>query len=331
MFYIERILLCLKCFIPLSSLFLILSSCRKEQDKPHTPANQPPDTSVLHLAFIKITTVPYFVGATFTDISFSDTAFGALIYKSANRIYITNDFGTTWALAPWQPPYGFPLRCLAMRKDGSEIFAGTTVGRYALLNGTGDSVLYSGEVGFYSNNQTIDYHFTSAYYNFEGGLWASTGNDLKNNGMLLLKYSTTYSIWNDISANLLTHHYISSVVRKRQGDIIVGVWGYGKGIFAKYNNASQFAFVDIATSQPYENECPLSLSLNTNEKLLAAYGGVPNNNRLYVTTYPFSLVLWRRIEPFGIVGNFRCARFDGRDYIWVCTDNGLYRSVTPVH
>lgn len=316
---------------PLSFLLLLLAACAKEQNKPMTPSNPPPDTSVLPLTFIKITSVPSQVGSSFTDISFSDTAFGALIYQNTNRIYTTNDFGNTWTLASWQPPYGFPLRCLAIRKDGSEIFAGTTVGRYTLLNGSGDSVLYSGEVGFYSNNQTIDYHFTSAYYNFEGGLWASTGNDLKNNGMLLLKYSTTFSLWDDISANLYTHHYISSVVRKKQGDIIVGVWGYGKGIFAKYNYASQFAFVDIVTSQPYENECPLSLSLNTNEKLLAAYGGVPNNNRLYVTSYPFSLVFWRRIEPSGIVGNFRYARFDGRDYIWVCTDNGLYRSVAPVN
>ncbi|MCX8106099.1 MAG: hypothetical protein N3D80_09545 [Ignavibacterium album] len=72
----------------------------------------------------------------------------------------------------------------------------------------------------------------------------------------------------------------------------------------------------------------MSLSLNSEEKLLAAYGGSVNNNRLYVSTS--SLGLWRRIIHTGIIGNFRSAKFDSKDYIWVCTDNGLYKSDQPV-
>lgn len=313
--------------------FLITLSCSDNDTTTNNNNNNNNtlDTLPIEVSFTQIMTVPSFVGSKFIDISFADSLYGALIYENNNTIYITNDNGYTWSIAAWNAPYGFPLRCISIKRDGSEIFAGTTVGRYAILNGNADSLIYSGEISFYSNNQTVNYHFTSAYYNFEGGLWASVGNDLKNEGMVLLKYSTTYSIWEDISKNLYTNHYVSSVVRKRYGDVIVGLNGLGKGIYAKYSNANQFTSVEIETSEPYQYECPLSLSLNKNEKLLAAYGGTYNNNRLYITSYSFSLTLWKKIIHTGIVGNIRSAKFDAQNYIWVCTDQGLFKSTIPLN
>lgn len=313
-----------------------LISCKESKPSEPEVNHQPIDTSDINLSFSKALNIPSQDGAKFVDISFGDTSFGALIYENTNRLYMTSDNGNIWRQSQWTPPYGFPLKCIAIKKDGSEIFIGTTSGgssypgRYAILNVFADTLIYTGNVDLY-NIGNPNYDFIQAYYNYEGALWTAMGNSLKDDGNLLIKHSNTYSIWEDIDPLLGRRNYVSAIVRKRKGENIVGMFdynGFQKGIFIKYTNSDEYVLLDINTSTPYQTEYPMSLSLNSEEKLLAAYGGSVNNNRLYVSTS--SLGLWRRIIHTGIIGNFRSAKFDSKDYIWVCTDNGLYKSDQPV-
>lgn len=327
------------------SLFILvltvinLTSCKEPEPTKPEVNHQPIDTSDINLTFSKVLNVPYQDGATFIDISFSDTIFGALIYKknsSTFSIYRTTNNGAIWQSSQWQHPYGFPLNCIAIKKDGSEIFVGTNSGgdaypgRYAILNTVADTLIYMGNVDLY-NVGNPNFNFVQAYYNYEGALWTAMGNSLRNDGNLLVKHSNTYSLWEDIDPLLGRKNYVSAIVRKRAGENIIGMYdynGFQKGIFIKYNYSDKYVLLDISTSTPYQTEYPMSLSLNSSEKLLAAYGGEVNNNRLYVST--ISLGLWRRINHSGILGNFKSAKFDNQDYIWVCTDNGLYKSDSPV-
>lgn len=331
--------------LPIISTFILifclinLISCKEQKPSEPEVNHQPLDTTDIYLTFNKVLSVPSQNGATFIDISFSDTTFGALIYKQNyynHLIYITTDNGAVWKTSQWVQPDGFPFKCIAIKKDGSEIFVGTTSGgssypaRYAILNTFSDTLIYSGDVDLY-NVGNPNFDFVQAYYNYEGALWTAMGNSLKDDGNVLVKYSNTYSLWHDIDPLPGRRNYVSAIVRKRKGENIIGMYdynGFQKGIFIDYTYSDKYVLLDISTSIPYQTEYPMSLSLNQQEKLLAAYGGTTNNNRLYVSTS--SLGLWRRIIHSGIIGNFTSAKFDSQNYIWVCTDNGLYKSDIPV-
>lgn len=334
----------MKIKISIKSIFILilavisLISCKEQKPTEPEVIRQPYDTTALNISFTQVLT---HLGGTFVDISFSDTTFGALIYKKDEYnylIFVTTNNGALWKSSQWIHPYGFPLKCIAIKKDGSEIFVGTTSGgssypaRYAILNTLADTVIYSGNVDLY-NIGNPNFDFVQAYYNYEGALWTAMGNSLKDDGNLLVKHSNTYSIWYDIDPMPGRRNYVSAIVRKKKnGENIIGMFdynGFQKGIFIKYNFNDKYVLLDIFSPIPYQTEYPMSLSLNKQEKLLAAYGGEPNNNRLYVSTN--SLALWRRINHSGITGNFKSAKFDSEDYIWVCTDNGLYKSTVPVN
>lgn len=324
--------------LTVTSAFFVLNfnSCKPES--PSAPENntQPIDTSDINLSFSKVVTLPSQNGAAFRDISFSDTSFGAVIYSNENRIYITTDYGNTWRQSQWVTPFGFPLNCVAIKKDGSEFFTGSNSGgasfpaRYSILSTFADTVIYSGDVNLY-NSGNPNFDFLQAYYNYEGALWTAVGNSNKDDGNLLIKHSNTYSLWEDIDPLIGRKNYTSAIVRNKKGDNIIGMYdfnGFKKGIFVRYTNSNEYQLLTIYTSIPYQVEYPMSLSLNSEEKLLAAYGGETNNNRIYISTS--SLALWRKIIPSGIVGNFKSSKFDSHNYIWICTDNGLYKSNTAV-
>lgn len=161
------------------------------------------------------------------------------------------------------------------------------------------------------------------------------GNNLKDDGNLLVKYSNTLSLWHDLDPRPGKRNYVSAIVRKRQGFMYVGMFeildSYGnqgtKAIF-QYMNGEWFNIDKYAESFAPLYEYPLSLDASNEDNVVASYGGEYSNNKLYFSTT--SGGLWRKIAYTGISANFRSAKFDAQSFIWVCTDDGVYKSNTPL-
>ncbi|HMN25681.1 MAG: hypothetical protein IT276_12425 [Ignavibacteriaceae bacterium] len=322
----------------LTIVLLSMISCKNtESTDPNVNPPQQIDTSDINISFSKITIAPLQNGSAFGDISFSTNGYGVVSSADDNRLFVTKNNGQTWQQLNWTPAFGFPIYCIAIKNDGSEIFVGSTSGgdsypgRYVILSTEGDSIIYSGNVNLY-NAGNPNFNFIQAYYNYEDALWVAMGNNSKDDGNVLVKHSNTYSLWDDIDPLIGRKNYVSSIVRNKKGENIIGMFdynGFQKGIFIKRFHSSEYEKLTIYTSTPYQVELPMSLSLSTSELLLAAYSGGPNDSRLYLSTS--TLALWRKVVYSGIVGNFKSVKFDNQNYIWVCTNSGLYKSVQQVN
>jgi hypothetical protein len=82
--------------------------------------------------------LPNATTARFRDIAFSRT--GVLAVAGEHQVFVSEDGGLFWRYG-YRFADTFPIHAIAFRPDGGSIFVGSTLGRYAVLDGGGAEVL----------------------------------------------------------------------------------------------------------------------------------------------------------------------------------------------
>lgn len=311
--------------IPL--LALNFMSCEKEPE-PEPPIDPVDTTSPINMAFTQVG-MPGFLG--FKDIVF--TANGrAAVLASDNSIHLATDtsyqFAETYTL-------NHTARCIAMNPNDGRIFVGGISqgyqfgGRFTILDSEGMNQITTGELKTNNTDLPIKYDFNQAYWNAGGGIYLTMGNNnTRRSGAIAIMTNPGTSNRATLYNNSLSpkEFYASGFVMMNNGaEVFVGMTEdidpLNPTLDNIYTNADKFFGQWFRVSEGYAIGYPYTIGRNPlNNQNVWMF----NAQRLYVNGK-------RQIIHNGLpANNWHSAKVDVQGRVWVCTDQGLYRSNTKL-
>ncbi len=274
--------------------------------------------------------LPYPQLANFTDVSFSDS--GKIVLSGKKRLYIS-DNGTSWRRSAYAPDSTWPINAVAMSPSGSRIYAGSTLGRYAFLDGDGTVT-----IGPSAFSPSDDEAVRQADWMSERAVFVTTASTDNTAGTVRVGDPDGVGIWDPINPYARESnpqfdptagfHGIAACPFNGGHALMIGVhqWfgtnSYQTNLRIKYQYGSFDPFMDL--EPPVSPFIASSLSCAPNGTQSWTFG----NEFLYVGS--FLGAKFQRVEPTGLDGGLVVAKFAPDNRLWVITDRGVFRSTAPV-
>lgn len=315
----------------LSCYCMLAVACSKKESEP-TVVVPIDDTSPVSMQF-QLYNVPANVGG-YLDIAFTPGGRAALLAANHTVFVAEND------------TYNFALRyqlsnnaqsgtCIAMEPDNdNRIFVGGTsnngqyTAKFAILNRTGETLLWDGNVRTFNTAQDVKYDFVQAYWNEGGGIYVTMGNrSTKRSGTLgiLTNVGNTNGITLYNTKAGKPYYPSAIMLSKTSSETFIG-YTVSVDPFSPTDdeidmNTDKFFGNWLTVSQYYPVGYPYTIGRNPNSNQSV---WMFNAERLFLNGK-------RVIRHTGLpANNWRSAKVDAKGFVWVCTAAGLYKSATAL-
>lgn len=331
-------------------LLLFFSSCEKQggnfdESKPNNNATL--SKWLGDVSFQKVTVTNASAG--YKDIVFNKD--NAAVLDTRNIVFFSYNNGNSWEQK--LSLSGNTFQCIALQPDGKKLFiGGISLGNYTFGakfwvyhtpdNGTA-SLDYTGEAKMVNTDDPINSDFMRTSWNGDGSVYASFGRTTMKDGFfgnitpdgrkIFTRRTPSFSwVLNESPTKFPTHcqgfsisdtnktltlsasEYISS------GNIgLMAAYTSGDGNKGAGNN-----WLNIT------NYWKPGLSKHIAEDMAGNYAVIIGDaNRFFVDS---KLLTEKYVEvvPKGISGTMYCTAIDNNQFIWIGTDNGLYKSNKPL-
>lgn len=312
------------------------SSVQPEENKPITDPKVQLEQFLKEVDFkqVSISTGRF----SYKDIVFNQNGSAALL-DGENRVFTSYDNGKSW-----QERIRISnqtINCIAFKPDGEKIFlGGKSLGPYVfgakfwVYNSPKSGAAtqdYTGEAILSGTGDVINHDFNRASWNGDGSVYASFGRDNYKDGFfgnitpdgrkIFIRRTPSFSRINDREPTRQPSHCAGFVIENNSETTTLCAYEYS--VSGLTNIVTGYQSGNKGTGNSW-----LNISLNWKAGLVRHIGQdksglhsiwVSATNQLY---YKGQQVIGVKNLP----GQFLCAAVDNDNYIWVGTDQGLYRS-----
>ncbi len=330
--------------------FLLFCSCTKEKaaDAGTVPNNNETVNKWLSdLSFEKVTLTNIAVG--YTDIVFNNG--NAAILDTRNTVSFSNNNGTTWTEKLTLS--GATIKCIALKPDGSSLFiGGLSLANYTFgakfwvytLPASGNAVLnYQGEAKVSNTNNPILADFMRASWNGDGSVYASFGRSNYRDGffgnivpdgrVIFTRRTPSSSRVNGNPPTGFPTHCQGFSINDARRTLYLSAYEFvpsaNMNLMAPYvsrdgNKGSGDSWFSIANG--WKPGLVQHMAENKKGDYMVAIG---DGDRFFINSELFT-ERFVQTTPKGISGKMMCTAIDNNNYIWIGTENGLFKSSKPL-
>jgi hypothetical protein len=262
------------------------------------------------------------------DVSFGDH--GLVVMASTQRAFISHDAGAHWQRGTARFDTTNPITAIAVTPDGTRMFAGSTIGRWAWLDANGGVIVAS-------TLAPAAQHVRAAHWMSDQIIWVTTASDDDTEGQLLNGDPDRIGTWEPVNP-----------LRNETNPQTIQPAGY-HGVEA-CRSGSDYTIVVGAKewlgTNNYETKIQIQFRLGTDgfqsidppftPQTITSFSCAPNGTQSMTIGDDFLYVgnfigpQFRRIEASGLQGKLLSAKFGPDNRLWVITTFGVFRSVAPV-
>lgn len=323
---------------------LFLSACGDlanlgDSPKPQVSAASQSDRSPLQVKFAAAPTIPEDRRG-FIDVNITHQGKAAALDNRRN-VWITEDM-QTWKQVYTVPNGHPPPSTVALDPKFQAFFLGHTCKNacYSLISVDGKNVLRDPQKFWVKRTNGETYKFPIHDAHWDRGIWVGLG-EWPNRGGEVLSLPSPLEVSHWMERPLMMRKdnqpqaaFVAAVTADDSGLDYLGIWqilnslgNQGYGFTLQWNNTLDL-WLPMGQNDPVDdlpNEVPLSMGARGKGRLAVLYQATGLKYQHVGKGVP-----WRTVIPEGLQGQPKAVALDPQGYAWLATDQGLFRSDTPL-